>query len=652
MASEKNASFWLLLGLLILGFIFFACTKSESGSNQDIIDSSVRDHGQLDVTKEIDERSLKDFPDENDLLSDLEQQIDSQDTPPAFDEVTEPGVPRFSVYDLQNLGNVRSIAGTSDLGIIAVGDNGLVAHMRDISDSDFFLGPTPPDNKDLFAIGSRHGTTVAVGEKGLVLRLKDFGWEVLEAPTSLDLYGVAVVDSDDFYVCGAKGQIFHFRENSWTKEDTGITYNLYAIVPTGTGAIAAGDFGTVIELRGGIWQRQQVASPASSLRGLFRTPDGITFAVGTLGTVVLQKEGVWQLQITGDNYDPPRDLYSIFAFSSSEVYAVGDKGAVLKFDGKKWRVAPVAGPYNQFADLRAVWGVETEDGTKKVIAMGLDSRGLALNNKTFEDLNLAVTQNLYGVTLDPDGRTIVVGDKGVAFAFDGKRFLGIETFTNNSLRSVSWPYAVGDKGTLVKFQAVPDIRATMIGLTPPDDLTDIHSTPDFAVAVSRQGTVFRIDDNGVATDDELLGNSLYAVCIADPSKIVVGADKGLLFILENENARTLNPAGGFRAIRDLYCDDSFFVAVGDYGLLLKCDYTSCVSLFEEPATFFFTVGYAKGFGLVAGWAGRILAFDNMFRPRALDSPTLQTFRALSIRQGVATLVGDSGLFVTCDWQTP
>jgi photosystem II stability/assembly factor-like uncharacterized protein len=646
MMSEKNKSLWFFLVAALVSPHDLCCTKTSNRIRQDLPDALILDSQELDAEDRWEDVGAKDLAVENDSGSEADQ-ADLADDLPTTEEIEEFVTTKFTAYDLQNLGNGRGLALTKELGIIAVGDKGLVAHMRE---AEFILGPTPPDDRDILAVASMYGTTVTVGKKGLVLRLNDLAWEVLEPPTETDLYGVAVADSDDFYVCGAKGQIFHFHENSWTKEDTGITYNLYAIVTTGTGAIAAGDFGTVIEHRAGIWQRQQVASPASSLRGLFRTPDGITFAVGTGGAVAMQKEGTWQMQITGDTYDPPRDLYAVFGFSSSDVYAVGDKGAVLKFNGKKWSLAPVAGPNNLFADLRAVWGQEAEDGTKKVIAMGLDSRGLISEGSTFKDLNLAVSSNLYGVTFDTDGRVVAVGDKGVALAFDGKRFFGVETSTENTLRSASWPFAVGDKGTLVEFQAGLDIRAKSVQVAPSDDLTDVDSSADSAIAVSRQGTVFRIEREGITSDDQLLGNAILAVCIASSSRIVLGTDRGLLFVIDGGNAKNIYASGGFRAIRDLYCDDSFFLAVGDYGLLLKCDYSSCASLFEEPASFFFGVAYEEGFGLVVGWAGRIVSLDSMFTPKSLDSPTLQTFRAVSIRGDVAALVGDSGLFVTNDWQ--
>jgi|GEM_PF-4134083 len=645
MKSRKPPHLCTLVVFLTCSLFHWGCANNGSGHAEEFWDLLGSDAREPDVKDAAQESIEKDMPEADSLGTDPNQDDLAHDFY-GFDEFIEPVASSLTVHNLQRLGNVRGLAVTDDLSVIAVGDNGLVAHMRD---EEFFFGPTPPDERDLFAIASKHGTTIAVGEKGLVLRLEGFGWEVLEAPTDTDLFGVAISDSDDFYVCGAKGQIFHFHKNLWTKEDTGITYNLYSIVTTPSGAIAAGDFGTVIELRAGIWQRQQVASPSSSLRGLFRTPDGVTFAVGTGGAVVVQKEGTWQLQITGDTYDPPRDLHAVFAFSSSEVYAVGDKGVVLKFNGKKWSLAPVAGPYNQFADLRAVWGLEKEDGEKKVIAMGLDSQGLIMNDKTFEDLNLAIGLNLYGVTFDPFGRVIAVGDKGIAFAFDGKRFFGIETSTNNPLRAASWPFAVGDKGILVEFEEGLNIRTKTKTVVPSDDLTDIDSSSDFAIAVSKQGSVFRIESGGITSDEQLLGNSLYCACIVDQSKVVLGADRGLLFILEEGTVRTVHASGAYGAIRDLYCDTSFFLAVGDYGLLQKCDYSSCVSLFTGPAAFFFSVDYNEGFGLVAGWAGQVIFLDSMLKPRSLDSPTLQTYRSVSIRGGVAALVGDSGLFVTSDF---
>jgi len=52
------------------------------------------------------------------------------------------------------------------------------------------------------------------------------------------------------------------------------------------------------------------------------------------------------------------DLNAVWGTSPDDVWAVGDAGVVLHFDGQKWSRMKIAGLGNRRPDLYAVWAPE------------------------------------------------------------------------------------------------------------------------------------------------------------------------------------------------------------------------------------------------------------------------------------------------------
>jgi photosystem II stability/assembly factor-like uncharacterized protein len=53
----------------------------------------------------------------------------------------------------------------------------------------------------------------------------------------------------------------------------------------------------------------------------------------------------------------PNDLHSVFGFGARDVWAVGDRGTILHFQGSAWEVAASPSP----RALLGVWGASERD---------------------------------------------------------------------------------------------------------------------------------------------------------------------------------------------------------------------------------------------------------------------------------------------------
>lgn len=510
----------------------------------------------------------------------------------------------FEAIDLTAVGHVRSIWASPEAGIWAVGENGLVLRFNG---REFVPLPSPPTQADLMAVAGEGAVVVAVGHAGTVVRWEDGAWQLLKPPADWepypDLHGVAVLARDDFYVAGKRGTIWHYKGDAFSAEPTGVTYDLYGIHASYAGGVfAVGTFGMLVELRAGHWVQSQIAAPDVTLRGIWRSPDGKMFAVGSKGAISMYDGLTWKLQLSNDPSDPPRDLYAVTGFSSEEVYAVGDRGAVLKYNGKKWTLMTVAGPYNISADLRGIGGLLNPDGSRVLFAAGLDSKGLRLRNNVWEDMALGITGRLNAVAMRKDGSVLIVGENGLLVQYAEGRFSTIPTGTDAELKGVSEHYAVGSGGVVMKIEGD---KAQRVEVKVADDWNDVWEVGQVALLVGEKGNVLRIDTSAPWLLPTNFGVNLKGVCIAGGAAFVVGAE-GKMFVDEGNGFHSV-ATWTYSTLWDvLPTVGRKVLAVGDHGVILSCDPTSCKRLHEDPTTFLYGLGRVSGgLALAVGWAGAV-----------------------------------------------
>ncbi len=554
-----------------------------------------------------------------------------------------PGSPAsgFQGVDLQDVGHVRAMWASPEAGFWAVGDKGLILWFNG---KDFVPAPLSPTENDLFGVSGEGKTVVAVGASGTVLRWDGTRWSLLDAPAEVNLYGVGVIGPNDFYVAGAGGALYRFQDGTWIAEATGVTYDLFGVHASLAGGVfAVGAYGTLIELRGGHWVQSQVALPTSSLRGVWRSPDGRIFVVGTRGAISVYDGLTWKIQVTNDPSDPPRDLYAVTGFSGDEVFAVGDRGAILAYNGKKWTLMTIAGPYNVAADLRGVAGILNPDGSRTVFAAGLDSRALRLEEKVWHDHPLGVTGDLNAVTVLPDGTVVAVGARGLILRQREGRFSTVVSGTENDLRAVAGRIVAGDAGTVLRLE---EEGASPVAVPASDDWSDVWEVAGVTFLVGARGTLVRMDASGPQVLSALQGVPLRAVCETGGAVFAAG-DSGRMFVDEGTGFHPV-ATGTFSTLWDLRpALGRAVLAVGDYGLILSCSPVSCRRIHEDPTTFLYGLGQVQGgLALAVGWAGAVRWIGKGEEVYALDPGTFRVFRAAAGvgPGGESYLVGPAGTF--------
>ncbi|MBL6976248.1 MAG: hypothetical protein ISR64_10995 [Deltaproteobacteria bacterium] len=534
--------------------------------------------------------------------------------------------PGFKAVDLADVGTVRSMWASQEAGIWAVGDGGLILRYNGL---DFVPVTLAPSDVDLFGVGGEGATVVVVGAAGTVLRYDGTEWTALQPPVDSDLHGVGVLGAEDFYVVGKGGVILRYKDGQWNQEGVGVSHDLYGAYASKVGGVyAVGAYGTLVELKGTVWIQSQIGGPASTLRSIWRAPDGRMFAVGTLGTVTVFDGVSWKIQVTNDTYVPARDLYGVQGFSGEEVYAVGDQGAILKYNGKKWTLMTIAGPYNVFSDFRGVAGLLNPDGSRTLFAAGTESHAVRLEDKAWADQQLGVTGDLSGAWVRGDGTLVAVGSHGLVVTYAAGRSGTLDSGVTADLHAVDGGYVAGTGGTLLRLTA-DEVEPIESGTQ--EDLNDVWAVDGEALVVGDAGTYLMVQGTEALQVSGLPGFSVKAVVQPWAGTVVVAGEAGKMYADQGEGFKSVF-TGTFSTMWDLWAGtgEDVFYAVGDNGVVLSCDLNQCQRVYEEPATFLYGMGGSRDSAVLAvGWAGTVLDLTTGGEVADLDAGTFRVFRAVA-----------------------
>jgi photosystem II stability/assembly factor-like uncharacterized protein len=147
---------------------------------------------------------------------------------------------------------------------------------------------------------------------------------------------------------------------------------------------------------------RSVASPTNrDINAVSRAADNDVWACGDAGTVLRWDGTEWRLTIT--SIAP--DCYDLDMISSTAGWMCGGEGFVARYDGQGWV------PYPQSLKVVNLYGLCVID-TTEVWACG--ERGTILHYKWggWEDKSPAISDDLYAIRVNADGSGWAVGDNG------------------------------------------------------------------------------------------------------------------------------------------------------------------------------------------------------------------------------------------------
>ena len=299
------------------------------------------------------------------------------------------------------------------------------------------------------------------------------------------------------------------------------------------------------------------------------------------------------------------DLRGVWAASSSEAYAVGEHGTLLRLTkAGQWEALDCG----TLKHLNAVWG----SSPTSVWAVGDSGTTVWTDGKTCTKITAGTTNTLNGIWGHSANAIYAVGNKGGIYFNGGMGFSGWSTCGAKDLNA-AWGtgasdlYVVGDSGTVVHLLGKTCNTATPVTT---DNLnavwgsgaTDIH-------AVGTQGEVLHY--TGTWKASQIANVELLSVWGTGPSDVHAAGKDGTLYHLGAKWQSVTSPTK--LPVHAVYGAGSNVHAVGDQGTMLRRKAGSWIltsTLFTGPKASILSIrGNSPTDIMATGGYGAALRFD-------------------------------------------
>ncbi|MGB0592488.1 MAG: IPT/TIG domain-containing protein [Myxococcota bacterium] len=230
--------------------------------------------------------------------------------------------------------DVRAMDGAGDTWAWAVGDGGKILAW----DGTWWGLQQAPTKETLHDVYVRSTVDVwAAGERGTVVHWDGLIWRLVEVPEELATANWRAVKghaSGAVWFAGDKG-VWTLADGLWSAVDLGegsspgAVHSIWVAGADEVWFVGAG--GLIRQVVGG--QPKTLDVPGADLHAVDGV-DGEVWAVGARGRMLRYNGEVWfdYLPVT------LRDLHAVHAPATEDAWVTGDAGTVLRWDGERWRI--------------------------------------------------------------------------------------------------------------------------------------------------------------------------------------------------------------------------------------------------------------------------------------------------------------------------
>lgn len=341
--------------------------------------------------------------------------------------------------------DLNAIHGASPTDIFAVGKStnelnpGVIVRYNGLT---WTTGPTP--TYGLYGVYALTPMLVyASGPDGLITRYNGLSWNDYSTVTFETLLGVYAPSATTVLAVGTRGTIVRYLPSSPSSsivyQNSNITA-MYGITGDGATATAVGAGGAVVTGAGTFtspnWSPMLGQTPVN-LYGV-TSVGGTTLAAGQTGSL---------FRLTGNTLSPQNgpfaNLRAIYGASPTDVWAVGDGGAIYHDTGSGW----VQTQSPTVLNLTGIWG----SGPNNIWAIGEQRTVLRYDGSRWTAVLDVPTgiDNIRGIWGTPGGMVFLVGNFGsitstaVTAIYDGSKWSTIPEGSSGSFWGV-WGSGPGD----------------------------------------------------------------------------------------------------------------------------------------------------------------------------------------------------------------
>jgi len=370
-------------------------------------------------------------------------------------------------------------------------------------------------------LGNSENSIFAVGKDGIIFYFDGDKWEQQFSPTEKDIESIWKRGTDDFYAVGEDGLFLAYDGNYWNEIETNLTYHLFDI---------SGDDHT-IWIAGGMWQqsgvviqyeKNQFSNPHMLVNIPFSSIDVTDNAVYVAGSeMYCYTQNQWEpVELFRKGFFT--SINGIWGNSTNNIYAVGENGALLHYNGTIWEKATT----ELSSHLNAIWGLSSDN----ILAVGNNGTIIHYNGSSWSVLPVQTQydlQDVWGI----ENQFFIVGNNGILLNFQNSGLTEITTDNATTLNaiwgtSVNNIYAAGNNGLIMRFDGQ---KWNRIQAPTENNLFDIWGHKNDIYAVGKNGCILRYNGNKWLLDQQnLTKDQLDAVWGTSDETYVAGENGQLL----------------------------------------------------------------------------------------------------------------------------
>lgn len=179
------------------------------------------------------------------------------------------------------------------------------------------------------------------------------------------------------------------------------------------------------------WCWESPRPQGNMLSGVWGSGPTDVWAVGEVGTLLHWDGASWRGSTGNLQVGLRRDLHDVWGSGPADVWAVGNDGTILHGDGTRWMLVPSPTPQR----LLGVWG----SGPNDVWAVGDEGTIIHFDGASWTTVPAGTTAHLTGVWASSANDVWAIGREGLVLHFDGSAWSTATDLKVSSTRSEERP---------------------------------------------------------------------------------------------------------------------------------------------------------------------------------------------------------------------
>lgn len=340
-------------------------------------------------------------------------------------------------------------------GVLIVGDQGHLYYL-DNWRIDKLESNVRHDLMDIVTLPT--GEAIVVGDFGTIMTAADdftkalappaqvaeqSQWESMLSPSKKQLWNICQAVGGGCYACGEAGTVLYLEKDSWRQLPAPTELNLHCVWDSGSGVFAAGQLGRIYRYDGQQWSLHYDLHLDLTILGIWGSGPNSIYAVGDEGLILHFNGLSWQRMPSGTK----SALYGLWAWDDQRMLAPGDFGLVLRYNGTDWADFNVGS--ENF--LYGIWG----DSLNNIYAVGLSGTLAHFDGQRWQQRATRSRADLLAISGSERAGAYIVGTHGCVMRLQDGQWVPEESGVEVGLRSVcatqtGQVYAVGDRGTIIR----------------------------------------------------------------------------------------------------------------------------------------------------------------------------------------------------------